>query len=75
MDPEQLPTLGAMVLYAHRHLIDGKRTLKEVADRLEERIDSEGLRVLGKRDFCRVRKQEFMGVMNRYRSQRMKQKS
>ena len=75
VDPEQLPTLGAMVLYAHRHLIDGKRTLKEVADRLEERIDSEGLRVLGKRDFCRVRKQEFMGVMNRYRSQRMKQKS
>ena len=61
VDPEQLPTLGAMVLYAHRHLIDGKRTLKEVADRLEERIDSEGLRVLGKRDFCRVRKQEFMG--------------
>ena len=74
IDPEQLPTLGAMVLKAHQKYIDGKRTLGEVADLLMEEIEKRGLSVLGKRDFCQVRKQDFMAVMNRYRSQKMKQK-
>ncbi len=74
IDPEQLATLGAMVLYAHKYVIDRKRTLAEVADEIERAIDEKGLRILGKRDLCRVRKQEFMAVMNRYRSQKMIQK-
>ncbi|EOS60064.1 hypothetical protein C815_01802 [Firmicutes bacterium M10-2] len=74
IDPEQLTTLGAMVLYAHKYLMDGKKDLSQIADELELLINKKGLRILGNRDFCRVRKQEFMAVINRYRSQKMKQK-
>lgn len=75
IDPEQLTTLGAMVLYAHKYLIDGKKNLSHIADELEQLIDQKGLRILGNRDFCRVRKQEFMAVINRYRSQKMRQEN
>lgn len=36
VDSEQTAALGACLLYAQKHLLDGRRTLREVVDELEE---------------------------------------
>lgn len=74
IDPEQLTTLGAMVLKAHQYYIDGRKTLDQVSQELMTDIEKNGLRILGNRDLCQVRKQDFMSVINRYRSQKIHQK-
>ncbi len=71
-DSEQVAALGYCVRYAQRHLLDGKKTLQEVAELLEEKIDKETLSGLCENsssvsNLARPRKQEILACFNRYR--------
>ncbi|MCF0261239.1 MAG: hypothetical protein HUJ54_15365, partial [Erysipelotrichaceae bacterium] len=66
--------IGKMIVYAQKNLTDGKRTLKETADELEKIMDEQGLQAFGKGAMARPRKQELLGVINRWRSADFDQK-
>ena len=71
-DSEQVSALGCCLLYAQRHLLDGRRTLGQVAEELEELMDRRGLDALcedraGGVFLARPRKQEIFACFNRYR--------
>ena len=70
-DSEQTAALGYCLLYAQRHLMDGRRTLRQVVDALEHLLDRQGLAALceGQTAFlARPRRQEIFACLNRYRS-------
>lgn len=70
-DSEQTAALGYCLLYAQRHLMDGRRTLRQVVDALEHLLDRQGLEALceGQTAFlARPRRQEIFACLNRYRS-------
>mgnify|MGYP001851181304 FL=1 len=71
-DPEQLTALAYILNYSVRHLMDGRRTLGEIADALERKIDKEGLSALADAsylpaDLSRPRRQEIFACLNRCR--------
>ena len=71
-DSEQLTALGYCVLYAQRHLLDGKRDLRQVVDLLEQVLERETLTGLcggrgGIPSLARPRRQEIFACFNRYR--------
>ena len=75
-DSEQLTALGYCLLYAQRHLLDGRRTLTQVVDTLEEVLDRQGLAAVcggsaGLPALARPRRQEIFACFNRFRGLRL----
>lgn len=69
-DPEQLTALGYCLIYAQKHLMDGRRTLQQVVEELEQIMDRKGLEALCGREgafLARPRRQEIFACFNRYR--------
>lgn len=71
-DSEQVTALGYCVSYAQRHLLDGKRTVKDVVALLEEKIERESLAALCEStsavaNMARPRTQEIFACFDRYR--------
>lgn len=75
VDSQQTITLGKMIVYAHRHLVDGQKSLSEIVDELLALQEHKGLSFLGQGDLANVRKYELMGAFNRMRSQDFELKS
>ena len=76
VDSEQTAALGHCLLYAQQHLLDGKRTLRQVVDLLEQLMDRQGLAALcgdrgGVPSLARPRRQEMFACFNRYRGLRV----
>ena len=72
IDSEQLSALGYCLLYARRQLLDGRRTLRQVADALEALLDQQGLEGLcggraGIPALARPRRQEILACLDRWR--------
>lgn len=71
-DSEQTAALGYCLLYAQKHLLDSKRTLRQVVEALEELMDQKGLAALcegrpGAAFLARPRRQEIFACFDRYR--------
>ena len=72
IDGEQSAALGYCLLYAQRHLLDGKRSLRQVADALEALLERQGLEALCESRsavpfLARPRRQEILACFNRCR--------
>lgn len=75
-DAEQCAALGYCLLYLQRHLLDGRRTLRQAVDQLEAVLDEKGLEALGESRssvpaLARPRRQEIFACLNRYRGLRL----
>ena len=75
-DSEPAAALGYCMLLAQRELLDGRRTVRQVVDALEARIDRAGLASLcGRREavplLARPRRQEIFACFNRFRGLRL----
>lgn len=71
-DGEQTAALGLCLAYARRHLFDGKRTLAQIAQELEDLMEQKGLEALCPgRDsvpfLARPRRQEILACLDRWR--------
>ncbi|MCM1245950.1 MAG: ABC-ATPase domain-containing protein [Roseburia sp.] len=71
-DPEQLSMLAQLVKYAELRLFDGKKTLVQVVDILEKKMQENGFEgICGERNvfsgLAVPRRQEIFGCLNRYR--------
>ncbi len=70
-DSEQVTALGYCIKYAQENIFDGRKTLRQAADELEEVIDKESLAALCKNasaaNMARPRRQEILACFNRYR--------
>lgn len=71
-DSEQVSALGYCVRYAEQHLFGGRTTVQEVVERLEEKIEKDGLAGLCESrssvaNLAMPRKQEIFACLNRYR--------
>lgn len=71
-DTEQVSALGYCVRYAEKHLFQGKDTIQNVVDKLEEKICREGLSSLCEStasvaNIALPRRQEIFACLNRYR--------
>ena len=71
-DTEQVSALGYCVRYAEKHLFQGKDTVQNVVDKLEEKICREGLSSLCESNtsvanLALPRRQEIFACLNRYR--------
>jgi hypothetical protein len=72
VDSEQTAALGLLLKYAVEHLIDGKRTLPEIADYLEKQLETKGLSFFAEGSYIPggyaiPRVQEIYACLNRYR--------
>lgn len=70
-DVEQTQSLGRLLLYGLEQLTDGRRTLPQIADQLDELVRGQGMEgffsgspVCG---FAAVRRQEIFACLNRFR--------
>ena len=75
-DGEQSAALGYCMLYAQRHLLDGRRTLRQVVEALEAVMEREGLSALCESRssvpfLARPRRQEIFACFDRYRGLRL----
>lgn len=71
-DTEQVSALGYCVRYAEKYLFQGKDTIQNVVDKLEEKICREGLSSLCESNtsvanLAMPRRQEIFACLNRYR--------
>lgn len=71
-DTEQVSALGYCVRYAEKHLFQGKDTIQNVVDKLEEKICRESLSSLCESNasvanLAMPRRQEIFACLNRYR--------
>ena len=71
-DAEQVSALGYCVRYAEKHLFQGKDTIQNVVDKLEEKVCREGLSSLCESNtsvanLAMPRRQEIFACLNRYR--------
>ena len=68
---EQAAALGYCLLYAQRNLMDGKRTLQQIAGELDRLLETRGPAALceqgGVPFLARPRPQEICACFNRYR--------
>lgn len=74
VDPAQCRLIGDALLALHRGLCDGRASLPELLDRLDERLASEGIEALAERGFgdrAQVRRHEIAAAINRLRSLRV----
>ena len=72
VDSEQLTALGYCLIWARRNLLDGRRTLTQAVDRLEELLNRQGLTALcgdrgGVPALARPRRQEIFACFDRFR--------
>lgn len=72
VDKEQLRTMGYLLLYAERHLFDGKKKLSEVVEELYRIMERKGLSDITENnyytsDLAMPRRQELFAFFNRYR--------
>lgn len=72
-DYEQTQALMYCLLYAERHLMDGKTSLPQIADRLLAQIEEKGLASILDSGYVSAnlvlpRRQEILACLNRYRS-------
>ena len=71
-DQEQTAALGQLLKYAREHLIDNKKTVTELVEFLDKKIETEGLGSICGSSYtpwglARPRKQEIYSCFNRYR--------
>lgn len=71
-DTEQLAALAYLLKYAELHLFDGKKNLKDVVEKLEQKLMTEGLAAICESSYVPTglampRKQEIFACINRYR--------
>ncbi len=74
VDQEQTAALGCCLHYAQRQLIDGRRSLQQVIDALEQLIAQRGLNALwegGAPPLALPRRQELFACFDRWRSLRL----
>ncbi len=74
-DSEQLTALAYMVVYGAKHLMDGRRTLTQLVDQLEQLLEKKGLAGLAEGSYLpanlsRPRRQEIFACFNRCRDLR-----
>ena len=72
-DTEQVTALGYCILYAQKHLLNGQKTLRQIAQELDQLVDQKTLEVLCENPshvspMARPRKQEILACFNRYRT-------
>lgn len=72
IDSEQTAMLGLILKYAVEHYVDGKRTISEVVDLLENKMKEEAFSFLAEKGevaggYALPRKQEIFACFNRYR--------
>ncbi len=75
-DREQTMALAYLLKYLELNLIDGRRTVRQLADLIEQLLDVKGLEGLFERgdissSLARPRRQEILACLNRYRGLRM----
>lgn len=71
-DTEQAAALAQIVKYAECSLMDGKKSMEQLADLLEQQLEKKGLESLFEREdvrtsLARPRRQEILACINRYR--------
>lgn len=74
VDPAQCRTIGDALLQLHRGLCDGRRSLAELLDALEDQIAAKGLDAVAAATFgdrARARRFEIAAALNRLRSLRL----
>ena len=72
IDTEQTAALGLILKYAVEHLIDGRRTLSDIAEFLQEQLSKKGLAFFADGGYipggyAMPRVQEIYSCLNRYR--------
>lgn len=72
IDGEQTAALGLLLKYAVQHLVDGKRTITEIVELLQKKLEEEGMQAVAERGeisggYVVPRKQEIYACFNRYR--------
>lgn len=72
VDAEQVGALGCLLKYGGNHLIDGKRTLIQIVDELERKVQRDGLASLAEggylsSDIALPRRQEIFAAFDRCR--------
>ena len=76
VDNEQMYALAKVLVYAREKLMDGRRSLSQIADEIERLIDEKGIQGLcGSVPVCglaRPRRQEILAAMNRWRGLKIK---
>ena len=70
-DPEQLAALGQLLRLANREIVDGDKTLTDVVDELEDRMNAGGLDETVRGHGARPRRQEIFAAFNRQRFQKI----
>ena len=76
VDTEQINVLGYLVKYAEQNLFDGKKTIQQVVDAMEQKMERDGLASIAESSYLPVnfampRKQEIFACLNRYRGLRL----
>lgn len=71
VDPEQLAAIGQLLKLANREIVDDSRTLTEVLDVLEDRMNAGALDETVRGHGARPRKQEILAAFNRQRFQKI----
>lgn len=71
-DSEQTMALAYLLKYAQLRMLDGKKTLAQIADLIEKQLDQSGLESLFENQdvrssLARPRRQEILACVNRYR--------
>lgn len=77
VDGGQCAALAKMLVYAQRNLMDGRKTLRQVADGMYALLQRKGLRALGRGSapfpgLAMPRRAEFLAAVDRYRKLRLK---
>ena len=71
MDAAQLNAIGQGLYYARQHLMDGNRSVGDIARAVEEKIRTEGLDGIDSRkmgDYAEFRALELAAALNRLRT-------
>ena len=71
-DSEQTMALAYLLKYTQLRMLDGKKTLAQIADLIEKQLDQSGLESLFEHQdvrssLARPRRQEILACVNRYR--------
>ena len=75
-DSEQVTALGYCMRYAQKHLLDGRKNMRDIIKELEEKMEKDSLAGLCESSsniapMAMPRKQEIFACFNRYRGLRV----